>query len=295
LHESWTEAGTRREAYYADLSPGEYTFEVMACNHHGVWPDRGTTVGLHLAPFFYQTWWFYVCCGTALAGFAMLGVNWRIREIRKIHELERANALSEQRRRIARDVHDDLGASLTHILQLAADNPKDGSAVESSRRSARIAAIAEEAVDDIGEIVWANNPEFDTLPDLVAYIREYAAKFLDAAGIAVQFDFPDEVPSLEVNGLFRRHLLLVLKESLRNIAQHAKASEVRIQLVVSPAHLKLEIADNGCGLKAQNRPRTGNGLANMRQRIAELNGSFTAASLPGQGTRIQALVPWSIL
>lgn len=295
LHDSWTEAGTRRDTYFADLSPGEYTFEVMACSHHGVWPDRGTTVGLQLVPFFYQTWWFYACCGVALAGLAVLGANWRIREIRKIHELERANALSEQRRRIARDVHDDLGASLTQILQLATDNPKEGSAVESSGRSAHIAAIAEEAVDNIGEIVWANNPEFDTLPDLVAYIREYAAKFLDAAGIAVRFDFPDDVPSLEVNGLFRRHLLLVLKESLRNVTQHAKANEVRIQLIVSPEHLKLEIADDGCGLKAQERSRTGNGLANMRQRIAELNGSFTAASVAGHGTRIGVLVPWSMI
>lgn len=292
----WTEAGTRRDAYFTGLHPGDYEFEVIACNHHGVWPDRGATVALQLAPFYYQTWWFYTGCAGGLAGLVGLLVMWRVGEVRKIQGLERVNALNEQRQQIARDIHDELGASLTHILQLSGENGSNlNHDAQSPAQTRQIAAIAEEAVDNISEIVWANNPKYDTLEDLVAYLREYAAKFFAATSLRVRFDFPETVPPRSVSGFFRRHLLLLVKEALQNIVKHASASQARVRLALNDGRLELRIADDGCGFSPNdangNGSHSGNGLANMRQRVAELHGAFHLQSEPGHGTELHVSIP----
>lgn len=292
LDNHWMEADDRREAYFTDLSPGDYQFEVTACNHHGVWQERGAMIGLHLTPFFYQSVWFYVSCGTSAAVLVALVVGWRVRELRKLQRLEAANALNEQRKQIARDIHDELGASLTQIVQLSAQTRKaSGQSEPVDLQMGRIASVAEEAVDNIGEIVWANNPEYDTLEDLVAYLREYAANFFAESSTHVRFDFPETVPPQTVRGHFRRHLLLLVKEALHNVMKHAKATAVQMRLAAYQERLELEIADNGCGLETAQTANSGNGMANMRHRVAELKGSLALTSQPGTGTRIKIVVP----
>ncbi len=294
LDDHWVDSGTRREAYFTDLAPGDYTFEVKACNHRGVWAEGGATLAFDLAPFYYQTWWFYMVCGVGLFG-AVFGVGtWRVRELRKIHRLEYLHGLDQQRQRIARDIHDDLGASLAQILQLSGEMPESqdpSDPAQAGNHNRRIASLAEEAVAHIAEIVWANNPKYDTLEDLVAYLREYAARFLEATPIQGQFDFPEAVPDRIVTGLFRRHLLLLVKEGLQNVIKHAGAHHVRLRLALPGERLELTISDDGRGLADAEGSARGNGLPNMRYRVSELNGSFDLRSAPGQGTEIRIDVP----
>jgi signal transduction histidine kinase len=292
LSENWVENGTRREVHFADLHPGSYAFEVIACNHHGVWPERGAVLAFQLMPYYYQTWWFYLVSATILGCVIAMGVTWRIRELRKIQELERANALNEQRKRIARDVHDDLGSSLTHILQLS--QARGSSTLDSpsaDSRARRIASIAEAAVDHMAEIVWANNPEFDTLEDLVAYLREYAANFIAATDLRARFDFPESVPAGAVSGLVRRHVLLILKEALQNVVKHAAARRVRVAVTLEDRHLRMVISDDGRGLPEGGGRRFGNGLVSMRSRVNELGGTFEISSQPENGTELKVRVP----
>lgn len=296
--DGWLDADTRREAYFSGLRPGAYEFEVLACNHHGVWQEHGATFAFELAPFYYQAWWFYAGTGGGLAAVVALFVTWRVREVRKMHQLEQANALNEQRKRIARDIHDELGASLTHILQLSAENGANLSQPgQAQSQSKQIASIAEEAVDNIGEIVWANNPKYDTVEDLVTYLREYTANFLAATSLQVQLDFPDILPSRPVSGLFRRHVLMVVKEALQNIVKHAAATQVSFRLSLTDDHLELRIVDNGRGfyLKGEggngNGLGSGNGLTNMRHRVTELRGTFTLSSDPAHGTTLHISIP----
>ncbi len=292
LDDHWVEAGTRRQAYYSGLRPGDYRFEVIAANHHGLWQSQSTRLAFRLAPFYYQTSWFYAACGLGLAALVAAGVTWRARELRKIHRLEQVAALNEQRRQIARDIHDELGASLTHILHLTGQGAArpDGIGKTDSRRQ-RIAEVAETALDHIGEIVWVNNPHYDTLEDLIAYLREHAANFLAATNTHAHFDFPATVPARPVPGPFRRHLLLLVKEALQNIVKHAGAKEVRLALTLRDSSLDLLIADDGCGLPANVVSRPGNGLLNMRQRARELGGTLQLESLPGRGTEIRLRAP----
>jgi ligand-binding sensor domain-containing protein/signal transduction histidine kinase len=292
LDDSWIDADTRRQAYFTDLRPGNYRFELLACNHQGLWQEASVAVAFSVAPFYHETIWFRAGGGLGLALLVGWTIRWRWRESRRMAELERINALNDQRRQIARDIHDEVGASLTHILQLS--GPSRGTVASrdpSNLPAERIASIAGDAVDSIGEIVWANNPEYDTLPDLVAYLREYAANFFADTAIELALDFPDPTPADTVTGLFRRHLVLLLKEALQNVSKHANSRRVEIRLTLGDGRLELTVADDGCGLPPDGACRSGNGLTNMRQRVAELGGTFELNSQPGAGTKIRVLVP----
>jgi signal transduction histidine kinase len=294
LHDHWMEPTSRREVTFTDLRPGVYRLELVACGHHGVWMEQPVALGFEVTPFYYQTWWFYLGAGGLAGGLVLLAAGWRIRELRRIQHLERLNALNEQRRQIARDIHDELGASLTHIVQISAQTARvatqPGLVVQQARR---IADLAGEAVDNIGEIVWANNHEYDTLEDLVAYLREYAANFFSETPFRVNFDFPETVPAHAVSGMFRRHLVLLVKECLQNISRHSAARTVTIRLALPPGRLELAIADDGRGFTREKGARTGNGLTHMRLRTEELRGTFAIHSTLGQGTEVRVSVPFT--
>ena len=249
-------------------------------------------VAFRITPLFYQAWWFYLVCAMGAASVLGAGVRWRVREVRRIGELKRLKDLNEQRHRIASDMHDDLGSTLTQIAHLGELAQGTAGQPEQARaRAQRIASLAQDAVNHISEIVWAENPKYDTLEDLVAYLREYAAEFLAPTQMRPELDFPEAIPAVRVTGLFRRHLLLLLKEALQNTVRHADAARVRIRVEVQNNRLHLSVADDGKGLSARSGNRQGNGLPNMRQRVIDLGGSFELKSEPGQGTAILAIIP----
>ena len=291
LDDNWIDAGTRRETYFTSLRPRDYRFELIASDHRGLWQEQCASVSFYLAPFFYQTWWFYGSCWAGVALLAWLAVRWRMRESQRISELERTNALNEQRRQIARDIHDELGSNLTHIMQLSDQLRGSATLAGRSLPAERIAAIAGEAVDNIGDIVWANNPEYDTLEDLVAYLREHAASFFANTGMAVHLHFPETVPDCAVTGWFRRHLVLLLKEALLNVSKHADARQVSVRLSLSEGQIQLFVADDGKGFLEEETRRFASGLANMRQRANELKGALVINSQPGKGTQLSMTVP----
>jgi ligand-binding sensor domain-containing protein/signal transduction histidine kinase len=292
LDDHWIEAGTRRVAYFTDLHPGDYELQVSAASRYGVWNEEGTKMPIRVLPFVYQTRWFALLTVLAAGGLIVTLVNWRMRELRRIHELERLHALDDQRRRIARDIHDEIGASLTHIVQLS--QPAQQARVETTEledRNRRIIALAEETVDRLGEVVWVHNPRYDTVEDTVSYLREYAAEYLAATPLEATFDFPSSLPAQTVDGMLRQHLLLVTKEALRNILRHAKASLVEFRLRVEEHRLELSIRDDGGGISDRKSGSGSNGLVNMRERITELGGDFEVVSQPGSGTTIRVSVP----
>lgn len=288
----WRDAGNRRVAYYTDLAPGQYNFVVKACNNHGYWNETGDVFAFYLAPHFYQTWAFYVVC----AG-AVIGMGWglhllRLNVVHKLQRLGQAAALAEQRARFAQDMHDDIGASLTKIAllsEVARENAHQPAVAEA--QTAKISTIAGETVNSLSELIWVTNPKFDTLENLVAYLREYVAGYLDATDIRWQLNFPATVPSLCLTSEFRRNLFLVVKEALHNIIKHSAASEAEVGLTVGSSSLELWVADNGRGFLAEAASSRGNGLLNMRQRVSALGGHFDLQSPPMKGTRISITVP----
>ncbi|MEI6644949.1 MAG: two-component regulator propeller domain-containing protein [bacterium] len=298
----WSLPGTTRERFFQKLSPGRYRFHVSASSVAGNWREQEKPIDFVILPFFWQTGWFrflVVMFAMGMTGFAS-GALMRGRARRKLEEervralerektLEREKALEQERSRIAKDIHDDIGSSLTRILlhSKAARSEMSG---QSTRLSERLEAIETTAVDMtrvMDEIVWAVNPRNDTFDGLVTYLGRYAEEFLKLAGLRCRLDLPLDVPVWPVAAKVRHGLFLAFKEALNNVAKHAAASVVRISVRTQDDGFELSIEDDGKGFKTEQGERAGrSGLANMRSRLAEIGGSCVIGSEPGKGTRI---------
>ncbi|MEJ5237748.1 MAG: two-component regulator propeller domain-containing protein [Limisphaera sp.] len=298
----WTEAGTERTAVYQYLPPGDYVFHVIACNNDGIWNSTGARVAFVVEPFVWQTWWFRLGAALAGAGAVALGVARiaRARLRRKLERLERQQALERERARIAKDMHDELGASLTRITllsQTARAELHDPQTVAEGLD--RIYTTARELTRALDEIVWAVNPQHDTLDSLATYLGRFAQEFLAAARVRCRLDVPVHLPAWPLTAEVRHNLFLAFKEALHNAVKHSGAAEVRIALETEAHGFVLQVEDNGRGFHLpppgptgpdSSSPR-GNGLHNMRQRLADIGGSCHIESTPGRGTRILFRVP----
>jgi signal transduction histidine kinase len=285
LDENWIEAGTRREAYFADLRPGDYQFEVIAANHHGVWQENGATFGFRLAPFIHQTWWFYLVCGGTTIVLVAGIVFWRIRELRRIHRLEQQAAVTGERTRLAKDLHDGLGADLTRLTMLA-DLASGDAASGTGEHLRKLSKSSRDVARELKELIWIANPANDTVDGLVSRICQSAEDFLRDARIKLRLDLAPDLPQQQLSIDQRRNLLLVAREALNNIAKHAGATEVCIRASGDGNSLQLAIEDNGRGFDLATARPDGLGLSSMRRRVENLDGTFHLESRLGTGTKI---------
>lgn len=305
LEVAWVDAGTKRLAQYSYLRPGTYTFRVIACNNDEVWNDAGAALTFTVLPKVWQTGWFRAVVLVLGAGAVAAGAMWpaRQRVRRRLEQLERQRALERERSRIARDIHDDLGASLTRITLLS----QSARAELDDRQAAaadvdQIYSTARELTRAMDEIVWAVNPQHDTLDSLVAYLGRFAQSFLSTAGIRCRLDVPLQLPAWALTAEIRHNVFLAFKEALNNVAKHAQASEVRISLELRPDGFMLVVTDNGRGFKwnprkgqptpaaDDSRSAAGNGLVNMQKRLEEVGGCCGWDTAPGEGTRAKLVV-----
>lgn len=204
---------------------------------------------------------------------------------------ERARALDQERARIARDIHDDLGASLTHIALLGELARNEIDRPERARTHVDdIFRAARKLTRSVDEIIWALNPSNDNIARFAAYVGDFAQDFLQAAEIDCLLFIPAEMPERTLPPKTRHSLFLVIKEALHNIVSHAQASCVRLTISSEGRMLRVSIEDDGCGFDLQapapSRPGGGHGLANIRQRIEEICGTLDIQSSPGQGATV---------
>lgn len=296
LESDWVEAGPERLASYTHLSPGSYRFEVVAKPDGGPWSMQPASVALHvLAPWWKSPWIVALLTGLCLAGTAG-GARWltRRRLQRRLREVERQFALERERSRIARDIHDDLGANLTQIGLLSALGASQSDAsLKARERFEAIRATTEDLVQAMDSIVWAVNPSQDTLEGLARYLVRFAGDFFAAASVRLRVAVPEELPALSLSSEVRHNVFLAAKEALHNALHHAGASEVHLVIRLEGNRLVLEIVDNGNGFVPDALSGTGNGLGNIRQRLAECGGMGEIISSPGQGTcvRLTLMLP----
>ena len=211
-------------------------------------------------------------------------------EIRERERAERQHALEAERSRIARDLHDDLGSSLTEIGALASKgwrNPPGGENAPGLFRS--IGEKARGLIAALDVIVWAVDPEQNTLQSLADYLGSYAEEYMANAGIACRFKIPAALPPVTLDGRERHDLFLAIKESLHNIVQHSRATEVEFHLAVTGAALEIIIADNGCGFVPG--VSEGHGLKNLLARMERMGGHCEVLSQPKRGTQVKMFLP----
>ncbi|MEI6074997.1 MAG: two-component regulator propeller domain-containing protein [Verrucomicrobiota bacterium] len=291
----WMESGTDRSATYSRLPAGNYVFEMTGCNGDSGWNKTSATLSLVVAPSYWQTWWFRL---GALAAFTA-GVITTVRYIsfrrlrQRMRMFEQQAALQKERARIAKDIHDDLGASLTQVAylgELAHLNRDEPDKVD--ERIRKMSATARQAVKSLDEIVWAVNPRNDTLAHLIDYTNQFAFGYLRVVNIRVRLDFPDHIPQRELSADLRHNIFLTVKEALHNIVKHAAATEVRLGASVTQQALEIVVEDNGCGFSIAPDDALADGLRNMRQRMADIGGECRVESRPGSGTKVILNLRW---
>jgi ligand-binding sensor domain-containing protein/signal transduction histidine kinase len=296
----WVDGGNLRAAYYNNVSPGNYRFEVTARSPDGIWSAKEASLGIELAPHLWQTWWFRALAALFIIGSAAGTTRYAaMRRIKRhVELLEQRHAIERERGRIARDIHDDLGSSLTRIMMLGERTEEGLTRHEDVGVHIRkIVSSARDTVQSLDEIVWAVNPENDTLDGLVSYIAHYADEFFENTNIGCRLEMPVELPSATLPAEARHDLFLVVKEAFNNCLKHSEATAVRVRVSTSGDAMQITIDDNGHGfvLNANNghangsgngNGRKGNGMENMRRRIESLGGKFSLTSAPSSGTQI---------
>jgi signal transduction histidine kinase/ligand-binding sensor domain-containing protein len=281
--DDWTPADIRGLARYTRLPPGKYVFEVATHVAGAVGTAATAFLPVVVEAAWWQTFWFrLVAAGAGLLAIVQVARVWSHRRLRaRLSKLERDAALEQERARIAQNIHDELGAGLTRISLLTQSDAPGAGRTQLDKIYNTVSGLTQ----SMDEIVWAVNPKNDDLESLANYLAEFAQGFLADAGIRCRVLLPDFLPHHTLPTQCRHHLFLSCKEALHNVVKHAHATEVSLQLSVQDsARLVIVITDNGRGFPASGTPpdvarlSAGNGLANMRSRLAALNGTCEISS-----------------
>ncbi len=284
----WIDAGTRREAFYTNLPPRSYEFEVMAGTDDGTWVEPAAVWRFSIAPMFYQTTGFLVVCVVGIA--AAVGGAWRlhVRRVRKQFAL-----LFSERARLSREIHDTLLQSLVGVA-LQCDDIANDLEADTRRRDqvVRLRKRVEEYIREARQSIWdLRSPKLEA-SNLSAALSDAGEQTV--SGLRVSFD-------LVVTGRPRRcapkveeHLLRIGQEAMLNAVRHARATRVSVALRYEPATVGLRVSDDGHGFDPGNpagRDAGHYGLVSMKERAAEIDGRITISSAAGRGTEIDLVVP----
>lgn len=288
---SWRDGNAERVVHYTNLRPGDYRFEVTAANHHGIWNPQPSRFAFSLAPHFYETWPFYALCGVAVVGVGAGITAYRLRWQHRLLSARHEGVLAGERARIARDLHDDLGTALTGValeIDVARRHLPEGAVTRLGESAARVRSLAER----MREVVWAVNPQCDTVSSLASFLEQQAGALLNNDGVQGRFEFPEDIPPLPLDSATRHQLALGVREALTNVLRHAQATEVVLGLALGEGEIVISVRDNGRGFDASAmRPEPGHGLHNLRVRLKRVGSELVITSKPGQGTSVEMRVP----
>jgi len=279
----WIRCGTRQSATYTNLDGGSYTFRVKAANNDGIWNEEGASVMLTVAPPFWNTWWFYLLITMSVAGILYAVYHIRVRQLLRLQQI---------RLRISRDLHDDIGSTLSSINMISSmANKKAGDVKRSAELFDTISAASRQAMDLMNDIVWSINPKNDRMEMILIRMRQYASEILEAAQIAFTIEMNESAGRITLPVDKRKDFYLVFKEAINNLAKYSGASRADIRLHYNDQDLTMTISDDGIGFDPVsphgNRSGSGNGLKNMKARAMQMDGSLEIISSPGAGSTIK--------
>lgn len=284
----WIDAGAQRSAYYTNLPPGHYTFEVMGTNNDGVWSAEPASLAFQLRPYFYQTIWFYVLLILAAALLGYGAYLWRVRQVES-----RFNAVLEERNRIAREIHDTLAQGFVAVsVQLQIVGRTLSQSADTAREHLDEAQeLVRVGLDDARRAIWELRSQNVESRDLASRILEIAERVTNSSEIRTQ---------VEVHGTYRplpahteSELLRIAQEALTNVARHAAATRVEIDLDFTRRHVRMTITDDGRGFAGEAPSVAGGhfGITGMSERAQQIGGRVTVTSKQGEGTRVRVEVP----
>ncbi len=271
------------------FEPGVYTIDVRIKNYSGSESSKVWTLSFTVLPPFWKTVGFRIFVFLLLLMILYLVVRQIIKRRleRQRAEFLKQQAVEQERSRISEELHDDIGGGLTAIRLLSEMSLVHDTDHPTSKYLQKISSSSNELIQKMNEIVWALNVNNDNLQSLIAYTRQYAVSYLDDLNISCNFETPENIPNIIVNGKNRRSVFLLVKESLNNVVKHAHASNVNIHIEIDIS-LNINIADNGKGIQ-DDQLRNGNGLGNMQKRIRAMKGNMDIKN--GVGTTLLFNIP----
>lgn len=272
----------QRSLSFTNLAGGKYMLHVKMMGPDGIISNEELTLGVRVIPQFYRTWWFWLLVMMGLG--SLLYFYYFIRKQQRVR-------LEQIRNRIATDLHDDMGSTLSSIRifsdvarsQLINTQPQIVPMLE------KISNNASQLSDNMQDIIWTIKQDHDKLEDLVTRIREFGLKLCDAKDIVFKVHISDTFKTSRLDLEQRRNLYLIFKECLNNAIKYSGCTVIQLFITQQRGHLKMVIEDNGKGFHEKEITK-GNGLSNIRKRAMEINGSATIESAPGKGTRIDIMM-----
>jgi ligand-binding sensor domain-containing protein/signal transduction histidine kinase len=303
LDTDWSEEATTRFAHYGRLPYGEYRLRVAARQSDGAWQEAASVFAFELPPPLYLRSWaigsYGIAAVIAIAGVVRAVSHRRLR--RALARMEQQRTVERERMRIARDMHDEMGSKLTKISFLS-EHAKAvaGSDGALAGKIGSIAKTSRDLLQTMDEIVWVVNPQNDTVEQLTSYLGHYAVEYFQGTSIECDLTLPHALPHHPVSSEARHNLFLAFEEALNNVLKHSGASKVTIEFLYHAKDFTIQVVDNGRGFdvplaSGPDTPppekagvRRGNGLNNMRQRLADIGGEclITSPATASGGTSV---------
>ncbi|MFN3795459.1 MAG: two-component regulator propeller domain-containing protein [Chitinophagaceae bacterium] len=280
----WVEAVNRQgQVNYNLLPPGKYVFSVYAENIDGVKSVNVTKFSFEIKPPFWLTKWFI-----SFILFLFLLVLYFIHRLR----VNKLLAVEKLRNRVARDLHDDMGSTLStiNILSSMAKTKIGTDIAKANEYISKISDNSQRMMDAMDDIVWSIKPSNDSMAKIVARMREFATNVLEAKDIEIDFQIDDAVYDVALNMEARRDFYLVFKEAINNAAKYSGAATVKLILNVEQRLLLMQVCDDGKGFDPA-LADSGNGLGNMQKRADAMHAAFKITSILGAGTTVEMRIP----
>lgn len=284
VDDDWVNAGTRNSASYPNTGSGNFVFRVQASLDNGRWDEKMASLSISVVPPVWKRWWFLTLVALLVLAIIIGIQRYRVGELLKRQEI---------RNRIAQDLHDNIGSTLSSISvysQVAKIRNQENIDGTLNELLSKISATSNDMISDMNDIVWAINPRNDSMEKIIQRMESFARPLLATRNIQLTLHYDKEFLQVNLDMEKRKNMYLIFKEAVNNAFKYAGCSEIIVDLSLVKHRLRMNIRDNGVGFQEQREEAkvtlSGNGLDNIRSRANEMGGEITIQSQPGSGTSI---------
>ena len=276
IDDEWSESSNRGYKEYTSLRPGKYTFYVRAVSREGIFSDE-TTFTFRIHPAFYQTVWFYLLIFMLISAVVYMFYRNRINHVIKTERI---------RLRIAADLHDDIGSTLSSIFLMSEMTSSNDNQSRLAEVLKKIGANSREILHSMDDIIWSVNPQDDSLISLTVRLREYAISICESRGIDISMNIADIADKTKLGMDERRNIFLITKEAINNAVKHSGCTALSVIFSVTGKYIEVSVTDNGHGFDPSS-PSSRNGVKNMRRRAQQIDSELHITSEQDIGTTVR--------
>lgn len=277
FEDTWQDPSESHIAQYNNVPPGNYVFRARASIQNGLWNQSEIAIRVHIKQVFYKTWWFMLLTGISVLGILYLVVRYRLEQVRKLERL---------RTKIASDLHDEVGSTMTRI-SMSSELLKTG-ALNKEEEAEEIEQIAEQsriATSTMSDVIWSIDARSDRVKHLVDRMREHMEELLLPKDIKFSFKCLGLENDKKLDVEFRQNIYLIFREAINNIVKHSNATNVQVNLFNQKKNFKMAIRDNGTQFSKS--LKKGQGLKNMQMRAARIGGQLKVDRTDGFSIRLK--------